>query len=137
MKIGNILFSKLLQKTLTSYEFIPDEELSEKEIDEIKEGIEKSILFLEENLSRILSYIYKEKELGNYIEIDIPLFESNLSIKVNLFYEKILLSIMNHKDSKFFGYLIIDGIDSLDKEGIKKIATLSSPIHNFKRYTLS
>ena len=122
---------------MISYEFISDEQLSTNKIAKIEVQIKKSISFLDKNLDRFLSYLHKEKELGNYIEIDMPIFESNLSIKINLFYEKILISVMNHKDSEFFGSLIIEGYDCLDKESIEKIGTLTNPIHNFKKYTHS
>ena len=117
---------------LISYEFIPNTKLSDNKVIEIKEKIEKSVLFLENTFGRCLSYLYKEKELDNYIEIDLPLFESDITIKINLFYEKILVSVMNHKDSEFFGYLIIEGFDCLDNESIKEIGKNISPKFNFE-----
>ena len=88
---------------------------------ELNNQIGKSMPFLEKNLDRLLSYLKKEADLKNYIEINLPFLDSNISYKLVLYGEKIIISVMSHDDSKIFGNLLIEGYDCLDKNGIKEL----------------
>ena len=101
------------------YKFEPlDENFPQDKLFELERQISKSIPFLEKNLPRLLDYLKKEDDMKNYIEINLPFFESNISFKINLFHEKIIISVMLYDDTEIFGHLIIDGYDCLDKKGI-------------------
>ena len=104
------------------YKFEPlDENFPQDELFELERQISKSIPFLEKNLPRLLDYLKKEDDMKNYIEINLPFFESNISFKINLFHEKIIISVMLYDDTEIFGHLIIDGYDCLDKKGITEL----------------
>ena len=103
------------------YSFEPIIEIKENRLIDIEKKIEQFMPVLEKNFPRLLGYLTQEDELGNYIEINIPFLESNLSFKINLYYKKILISVMNHTDSEIFGHLILEGYDCLDKDGISKL----------------
>ena len=118
---------------MLNYHFEPlDEKSSLRKVAdlELKNQIAKSIPFLEKNLDRLLEYIKKEEDMKNYIEINLPFFDSSIAYKINRFYGKIIISVLNFDDSKIFGHLIIDGYDCLDKNGIKKFGDWKS--HNEK-----
>ena len=103
------------------YEFEPlDENIPSKKLHDLKSQIKNSVPFLEENLDRILGYLKKEEKLKNYLEINLPIFDSNISYKMNLYDKKIIITVMSHDDSKIYGHLLIDGYDCLDKKGIKE-----------------
>ena len=97
------------------------ENFPSKSLNEIKSQISKSIPFLEKNLDRLLWYLKKEDNFKNYIEINLPFFDSNLSYKINLYYGKIIISVMKHDDTLILGHLLIDGYDCLDKNGIEEL----------------
>ena len=104
------------------YKFEPlDENFPQDELFELERQISKSIPFLEKNLPRLLDYLKKEDDMKNYIEINLPFFESNISFKINIFHEKIIISVMLYDDTEIFGHLIIDGYDCLDKKGITEL----------------
>lgn len=97
---------------------------------ELEHQIAKSIPFLEENLDRLLDFIKKMEDSNTYIEINLPFFESNISYKINRFYDKIIISVLKYDDTTVYGHLLIDGYDCLDKNGIKKLGDWAS--HNGK-----
>ena len=105
-----------------TFRFEPlDEKFPPNRLLELKNQIEKSMPFLEKNLDRLLNYLKKEADFDNYIEINLPFLDSNISYKLNLYYEKIIISVMNYDDSRIFGHLLIEGYDCLDKNGIKEL----------------
>jgi len=116
------------------YKFEPIKKIKELELVEIEKQISKSMPFLEKNFDRILDYIRKEDELENYIEINLPFFGSNLSFKLNLYYRKIMVSVMSHDDSEILGHLLIDGYDCLDKNEIQKLGDWKTHMKNSLRF---
>lgn len=105
-----------------TFRFKPlDEKFLLNRLFELNNQIEKSMPFLEKNLDRLLNYLKKEADLKNYIEINLPFLDLNISYKLNLYYEKIIISVMNYDDSRIFGHLLIEGYDCLDKNGIKEL----------------
>jgi len=116
-----------------SYKFEPlDENFPQNKLFELERQISKSIPFLEKNLPRLLDYLKKEDGMKNYIEINLPFFESNISFKLNLFHEKIIISVMLYDDTAIFGHLLIDGYDCLDKKGIIELGGKLKIEGNFK-----
>jgi len=108
--------------------------LRPQRIEEINKQIEKSMPLLENNIDRLIGYIKKENELENYIEINLPFFDSNLSYKINLYYGKLMISVMNQIDSEIFGHLLIKNYDCLNKNEIQKLGNLSTFDARNKRY---
>ena len=104
-----------------------DEKFPSDKLLELKRQITKSIPFLEKNLDRILEYLRKEDSLKNYIEINLPFLDLNISYKINLYSQKIIITVMNYNDSNIFGHLLIDGYDCLNKKEIKKLGLENIP----------
>ena len=104
-----------------SYHFEPIKKMLKSNLNEINKEISQSLPILEANLDRLLEYIKKEEERNIYIEIDLPMLDSNLSFKLNRFYKKNLISVMNNTDSEIFGHLIINGYECLDSKELKKL----------------
>jgi len=71
----------------------------------------------------LISYIKKENNLKNHIEIDLPFFDSNICFGIFLHDGKIIISVKSYNDSDLVGYLIFNGSDYMDKEKIKKLVT--------------
>jgi len=104
------------------YKFEPlDENFPQNELFELERQISKSIPFLEKNLPRLLDYLKKEDDMKNYIEINLPFFESNISFKLNFYHKKLIISVMLYDDTEIFGHLLIEGYDCLDKKGILEL----------------
>jgi len=97
--------------------------LATEQIVIIENQIFNSMPFLEKNLGRIITYLKKENEFKNRVEIDLPFLGSNISFRVFLNNNKIVILVMNVKDSRMFGYLILKGSDFMDKENVKKFKT--------------
>ena len=105
-----------------NYTFEPlYKDFPEKQLLELQQQISNSIPFLEKHLDRMIEFLKKEESLENYVEVNLPFFESNISYKLNLFHGKLIISVMLFDDSKIFGHLIIDNYDCLDKTKIKKL----------------
>jgi len=100
-----------------------DDNLTTEQIVRIENQISNSMPFLEKNLGRIITYLNKENEFKNHVEIDLPFLDSNISFRVFLNDNKIVILVMNFNDSKMFGYLILNGLDFMDKENVKKFKT--------------
>ena len=111
---------------MLNYRFeLLDEKTPPNNPPEFESQIAKSMPFLEKNLDRLLEYIKKEEGMKNYIEINLPFFDSNIAYKISRFYGKVIISVLKYDDSRIYGHLLIDGYDCLDKNGIKKLGTWS------------
>lgn len=118
-----------------NYKFEPlDLNMSNDEIVEIEKQISNATHLLENNLNRLLEYLKNEEQKNNYIEIDMPFLESNLSFKFNLYFEKLMVSVMRYDDSKILGQLIIDGFDCLGINEIKTLGDWNTHRKKIKRY---
>jgi len=131
-----------------NYHFEPiNKELTSEQVNELEKKISKSISFIEKNLTRLSNYLKNEEEAGNYIEINLPKLDSELSFKINLYYGKIIISIICSRtktgeqiqeepkdvlfnplktgpDYEIVGHLMIDGLDCLAKDDIKRLGSL-------------
>jgi len=118
-----------------NYKFEPlNPKMSNDEIVEIEKQISNATHLLENNLNRLLEYLKNEEQKNNYIEIDVPFLESNLSFKFNLYFEKLMVSVMRYDDSKILGQLIIDGFDCLGINEIKTLGDWNTHRKKIKRY---
>jgi hypothetical protein len=97
------------------------EPLSTINTDEINNMIKNSLPLLTKNLDRFITYLKNESDAGNYVEIDFPVLDSNISYKLNLFFDKLMVSVMHFDDSKVLGHLSIDNYDCLDTLQIKSL----------------
>jgi len=109
--------------------------ISKAELVEIEKQISNATRLLETNLNGLLEYLKNEEQKNNYIEIDMPFLESNLSFKFNLYFEKLMVSVMNYNDSKILGQLIIDGFDCLGINEIKSLGDWNTHRKKIKRFT--
>jgi len=107
---------------IDNYHFEPiPKKLPPQQIFELKGQISKSIPFIEKNLERLVTYLKKEDNWNNFLEIDLPFFDSNISFRIVLNEGKINILVLSYNDSNLLGHLILDGSDYMDKENIKKL----------------
>ena len=122
-----------------NYHFDPiSEELTSEQILEFEKNISKSVPFMEKNLKRLLNYLKKQEEAGNYIEINLPKLDSELCFKLNLYCGKIIVSVMKGSNYEIVVHLLINGFDCLDKNEIKrlgKLDTYKDKISRFKEFS--
>jgi len=118
-----------------NYKFEPlNPKMQPIKIVEIEKQISNATHLLENNLNRLLEYLKNEEQKNNYIEIDMPFLESNLSFKFNLYFEKLMVSVMNYDDSKILGQLVIDSFDCLDINEIKSLGDWNTHRKKIKHY---
>jgi len=124
---------------INNHRFEPlNEKFTPEQITELEKKISKSIPFIEKNLSRLVDYLKKEEEADNYIEINLPKLDSDLCFKLNLYYGKILVSVMRASNYEIVGHLLINGFDCLDAKEIKKLGNLftyKEKISRFKEFS--
>ena len=109
---------------IDNYHFEPiPKKINSQQLFELKRQILQSIPFLQKNLERMVTYLKKESNLNNFIEIDLPFFDSNISFRIFMFKEKIVISVISYNDSDHLGHLIINDPNYLDIENIKKLET--------------
>jgi len=78
-------------------------------------------LELLQKLPKLYDFLKKENEAGNGIEIHVPFFEVNSTVILSILKKKILISILDHKDSKVYGNLLVDGYDCVSIDELKKL----------------
>jgi len=146
---------------MIKYQFEPiNQELKPKQITELDRKISNSMPFLEKNFERLLNYLKKEEEFGNYIEINLPKTDSDLFFKLNLYKGKIIISVIKLSSKtqgetqedeiiafdptkkspnyEIVGHLLIDGFDCLGKEEIRKLGNFlihKEKISRFKEFS--
>ena len=111
------------------------EPLTATNIDEINRQIQNSMPLLMKNLDRFVTYLQNEATTGNYVEIDFPILGSNISYKLNLFFDKLMISVLSHDDSKILGQLFINGYDCLDISQIKTLGDWNTHRKKIKIYS--
>jgi len=118
-----------------NYKFEPtDEKFSPTKILEIEQEIHQSIEFLQKHLERLLDYLKAEKNLGNYIEISLPVLDLSITYKINLFYDKILISVFKYDFSEFYGYVLFEDLDCLDSKKLKIMGNWNYHSNLINRY---
>jgi len=101
-----------------------DEIVKKAEIEEI----EKRILIKKDYISSIIpSYLkfLQEQNLSDYIEIHVPIFDYGITLVISFLKQKLLISILDYKDSKVYGNLLVDGYDCIKSDEVKNFGNWS------------
>ena len=109
-------------KVILDYEETPN--LSEKEVEEVKKKLSIVENTLLEKLPKFLEYL--DENEGNYIEIHWPIFDYGITIMMSKLREKFLISVLDHRNSKVYGNLLLEGFKCIDIKELKKLGTWSS-----------
>ena len=111
---------------MDNYHFEPiNDKVKREQIFEVKRHIAKALPFIEKNLERLVNYLKNEENLNNKIEIDLPIFNSNISFRIFLYEGKIITIVMNYEDLTMLGYFVKKNQDFMILEDVKKIKPIS------------
>jgi len=120
------------------FHFEPFKEMGKINVEKLQKEISNSFPTLEHNLDRLLDYLRKEEEAENYIEINLPIINSDLCFKLNLYYGKVIISVIISPNFEIIGHLLIDGFDCLGAKEIKRLGsweTYDKDISRFKEFS--
>jgi len=108
-----------------SFDYEENPTVSELDIKEIKKRISKVESSLSEKLPKFLEYLRRE-ENNDYIEIHWPVFEYGITIMFSKLNEKFLISVLDHRNSKIYGNIILDGYPCVTIQELKKLGRWST-----------
>jgi len=98
--------------------------ISSEELNEIKQKIKNSENLILRKFPFFIDILSKI-EKNDYFEIHYPLFNYDLSITFSKIQDKYLISILDHKDAKLFGNLLIEGFPCIKISELKKFGEWS------------
>jgi len=116
------------------FHFEPLKEIGEINVGKLQKEISNSFPILENNLNRLLDYLRKEENAENYIEINLPIINSDLCFKLNLYYDKLIISVMSGPNFEIIGHLLIDGFDCLGAKEIRRLGNWKTHYRNVSRF---
>ena len=108
-----------------TFDYEENPTISELDIEEIKKRISKVESSLSERLPKFLEYLRKE-ENEDYIEIHWPIFEYGITIMSSKLKEKFLISVLDQRNSKIYGNIILDGYPCVTVQELKKLGKWST-----------
>ena len=97
-----------------------------EEIDETKQKLSNFEKPFKEKLNDYLNFLNEEESQGRYLEIHWPFFELGLTIMLSNLKGKMLISVFNLTNSKFYGNLIVDEFPCVTTEELKNLGKWSS-----------
>lgn len=114
-----LLLKKIFSKSKSENKY--NEIIFFEEVEKIKNVLPKLEQALDENLSNYFQFLSEQENGENYIEIHWPFFEFGITLMLSKIKGKLLISILNHKDSVVYGNLLIEGFDCLGSGELKKL----------------
>ena len=114
-----------LQVKIT-FDYEENQNIREAEIEETKKKIflvEKEIL---DKLPKYLDFLEQQVKNGNYIEIHWPIFDYGITLMLSKLREKFLISVLDQRNSKVYGNLMVEGYNCIDINELKKLGTWSA-----------
>lgn len=109
-----------------TFDYEEDTIITEGEIEETKKKISLVEKTLHEKLPEYLELIERLSQNGNYIEIHFPIFEYGITFMISKLKEKFLISVLDQRNSKVYGNLLLDDYKCINVEELKKLGTWSS-----------
>jgi len=103
-----------------NFDFNDKGKLSNLEKNELKEKISKIENSIMKKFPKYFDFLDQEFQIGNYIEVHCPFFDYDITVMLSKLREKFIISVLNHKNSVFFGNLLIDGYDCVTIKDLKK-----------------
>ena len=99
---------------------------SEEEIEETKKKISLVENEINSKVPKYLDFLNQLEKRGDYIEIHWPIFDYGITIMMSKLQEKFLISVLDQRNSKVYGNLLLDGYDCIDIKELKKFGTWST-----------
>lgn len=102
--------------------------LTSLEKEEIVKRLKKVEDVIVQNLPRYFDFVSSENKSGRYVEVHLPVFDADLTVMISKLKEEdaYLVSLLDHKNSKVFGNLIVPGYRCTSVKELKKYADWSS-----------
>jgi len=122
------LFSFLNVKVVFDYEKQPEKhrKISQHDIEEVKKKISKIQKLLEEKLPKYLEIFEQQETKDNYFEIHLPIFEFGLTILISKIDKKFLISVLDQRNSKVYGNLLVEGYECIGVDELRKLGSWST-----------
>jgi len=99
---------------------------SEKEIEETKKKISLVENEINSKVPKYLDFLNQHEKRGDYIEIHWPIFDYGITIMMSKIKKKFLISVLDQRNSKVYGNLLLDGYNCIDVNELKKLGTWST-----------
>jgi len=106
------------------YEKMPN--ISQEDIEEVKKKISKIENELSTKLPKYLKLLEHQEIKEDYFEIHLPIFDYGITIMMSMVSERYLISVLDQRNSRVYGNLLLDGYKCVDINYLKKLGTWSS-----------
>ena len=103
-----------------SFDYEENPNISEADMEEIKKRISLVENSITNKAPRFLEYL-DQQENDDYIEIHWPIFEYGITIMFSKLKEKFLISVLDHRNSKIYGNILLDGYPCVTVQELKKL----------------
>jgi len=113
-----------------SFEQLQIDKISDEEIEEIKAKVPQLEKPFEQKLEKFLDYVDQQQKESAYIEIHWPIASLGITIMLSKIREKFLISVLDHKNSKIYGNLIVEGFDCVGINDLKELGQWSTYSRN-------
>jgi len=77
-------------------------------------------------LPQYLEFLEQQEGKENYIEVHLPIFEYGVTIMMSKIRKKFLISVLDQRNSKVYGNLLLDGYDCIDVNELRKLGKWST-----------
>jgi len=91
-------------------EFEEKEKISELDKREIKTKISIITNLLGKKIPSFIKFLDDQTKKGEYLEINYPLFQYDITIMISKIKQKYLISVLNHNNTLIYGNLILDSL---------------------------
>ena len=114
-------------KIIFDYEKDPEKHrnISKEGINEAGKKIQKLENFLCEKLPRCLKFLQQDM-VEDYFEIHLPIFDYGITIMMSKIRGRFLISVLDQRNSKVYGNLLLEGYDCIDVKELRKLGTWST-----------
>jgi len=109
-----------------TFDYEEDTIITEVEIKETKKKISLIEKTLHEKLPEYLEFIERLSQNGDYIEMHFPIFEYGITFMISKIKEKFLISVLDHRNSKVYGNLLVENFNCIKVKELKKVGTWSA-----------
>ena len=106
------------------FDYEENQNISQVDIDEVKKKISKLENSFDEKLTKCLEFLEQHNE--DYFEIHMPVFDYGITIMMSKLRGKFLVSVLDQRNSKVYGNLLLGGYDCIDMKELKKLGSWSA-----------
>jgi len=115
-------------KIIFDYEKDPEKRrnISKEDIDEAGKKIQKLENFLFKKLPLYLEFLTEQEKIGDYFEVHLPIFDYGITLMMSRINKKFLISVLDQRNSKVYGNLLLDGYQCIKINDLKKLGSWST-----------